>query len=217
MRTKTGIPEYNLSIAPTELIMVLKRICNAVNWLSKMKSSSDQRDKSKWCEFCVDHGHRIDDCIVLRLEVAKLLKQKHLSDLLTEKCKENLARRTQQSCGKQDSTPTPKPTHDRTVNSITGRSEVSGITRTTTQRHTRQASHPTQNANQVNNLDSPQIISSTTSEATELLNPNHDALVISLNIANCLIKCIMIENCSSANILFLETVKAMDIPEENIT
>ncbi|KAL2491987.1 Uncharacterized protein Adt_27615 [Abeliophyllum distichum] len=97
---------------------------NAVNWPSKMRSSSDQRDKSKWCEFRIEHGHQTDDCIALRLELAELLKQRHLSDFLIEKGKENLARRKQQSCGKQDSTPTPKQPYDRIVNSITGGFEV---------------------------------------------------------------------------------------------
>ncbi|XP_022864518.1 uncharacterized protein LOC111384473 [Olea europaea var. sylvestris] len=66
-------------------------------------------------------------------------------------------------------------------------------------------------------IDTPQIISFTTSEATHLLNPHHDVLVISLNIANCLVKRILIDNGNSANIFFLETIKAKGIPEENIT
>ncbi|XP_022893944.1 uncharacterized protein LOC111408413 [Olea europaea var. sylvestris] len=83
--------------------------------------------------------------------------------------------------------------------------------------HARRATHFCQNLSQIRQSDTPQIISFTTSEATQLLNPHHDALVISSNIVNCLVKCILIDNSSSANVLFLETVKAMGIPEDNIT
>lgn len=59
-----------------------------------MISSSDQRDKSKqWRAFHVNHGHRINDCIVLRLEMVELLKWGQFINLLTEKGKENVTRR----------------------------------------------------------------------------------------------------------------------------
>ncbi|XP_031265000.1 uncharacterized protein LOC116123354 [Pistacia vera] len=46
--------------------------------------------------------------------------------------------------------------------------------------------------------------------------PHHDALVVSLQIANILVKRVFVDGGSSANILFLTTVKAMDLEEENI-
>ena len=46
--------------------------------------------------------------------------------------------------------------------------------------------------------------------------PHHDALLVSLQIANILVKRVFVDGGSSANILFLETVKAMGLEEANI-
>ncbi|XP_031253904.1 uncharacterized protein LOC116111885 [Pistacia vera] len=46
--------------------------------------------------------------------------------------------------------------------------------------------------------------------------PHHDALVVSLQIANILVKRMFVDEGSSANILFLASVKAMGLEEENI-
>ena len=55
------------------------------------------------------------------------------------------------------------------------------------------------------NSTTTQIIGFTTSESTRLLNPYHDALVISLVINNCLTKRVLIDNGSSTN-----TIKMKD-------
>ena len=44
----------------------------------------------KWCKFHNDHGHRVDECIALRLELTELLKQGHLKDLLINKEREKI-------------------------------------------------------------------------------------------------------------------------------
>lgn len=50
-----------------------------------------------------------------------------------------------------------------------------------------------------------------------MLHPHHDALVISLYIANCFIKRVLIDNGSSANILFLNALRDMKVDESTIT
>ncbi|XP_031269851.1 uncharacterized protein LOC116128280 [Pistacia vera] len=53
-------------------------------------------------------------------------------------------------------------------------------------------------------------------EPVTLAAPHHDALVISLQVANVLVKKVFVDGGSSANILFLEAVKAMGLEEVNI-
>ena len=61
-----------------------------------------------------------------------------------------------------------------------------------------------------------QVISFVDNEATTLINPHDDALVISLLIANCKIKRILVDNGSSTNVLFMNILKEMKIDESNI-
>ncbi|XP_038711791.1 uncharacterized protein LOC120005986 [Tripterygium wilfordii] len=50
-------------------------------------------------------------------------------------------------------------------------------------------------------------------EATQLLHPHHDALVLTLQVANINLKQILIDNRSSANVLFLAAYKRMGLDE----
>ena len=61
-----------------------------------------------------------------------------------------------------------------------------------------------------------QIITFVDNEALGLINPHHDALVISLLIANCRIKRVLVDNGSSTNMLFLNALKEMKIDKSTI-
>ena len=120
------IPEYSLNIEPAETVHVLRGLGQAVKWPGKLKSPEDQRDRSRFCDFHNGHGHRTNECIALRLEVADLLKRGLLTDLLTSKGKETWIQSNKNTNG--NATPHPAPPRiDRTLNCITGGSEVSGI------------------------------------------------------------------------------------------
>ena len=60
------------------------------------------------------------------------------------------------------------------------------------------------------------VLSFIDNEDSTLINPHHDALVISLLIANCRIKRILIDNGSSTNVIFLSALKEMNIDEAHI-
>ncbi|XP_062088680.1 uncharacterized protein LOC133795242 [Humulus lupulus] len=219
LRDGPKIPEYNLSISPAEVVGVLKGLGDKVKWPERMRTPSDQRDKAKWCEFHNDHGHRTDECIALKLEVSNLLKRGHLTDLLTDKGKRTFQQEADRSVVRREVTPPKPPTHERTVNVITGGSEVSGVTHSAAKRHARQTNwvKGESGEREKNTINLPaQTISFSTTESTKLLNPHHDALVIALYIANCLTKRILINNGSSANILFLSALREMGIDESKI-
>ena len=43
-----------------------------------MRSDPEKRGNTKYCEFHRDHGHRTDDCILLRKEIEYLIRRGHL-------------------------------------------------------------------------------------------------------------------------------------------
>ncbi|XP_057791045.1 uncharacterized protein LOC131008168 [Salvia miltiorrhiza] len=218
-RERAKLPEYLLSISPVEAVTALMNLGDKVSWPEKMRAPPDQRDRSKWCDFHSDHGHRTDKCIALRLEVANLLKKGHLTNYLTDKGKQTLQQaRDRQEKHRDDSPPDP-PHHERTVNVISGGSEVSGVTHSDAKRHTRQARSSKSGVSpsgKAGTTDPTQLISFATSESDKLLHPHHNALVISIYIANCLTKRVLIDNGSSANILFYSAYREMGLDESKL-
>ena len=62
-----------------------------------------------------------------------------------------------------------------------------------------------------------QIIKFRSDESNYANDPHDDTLVISLSIANCLTKLILMDNGSSENVLFLNTYREMGLKEADIT
>ncbi|XP_013658348.1 uncharacterized protein LOC106363092 [Brassica napus] len=60
-------------------------------------------------------------------------------------------------------------------------------------------------------------ISFTAKEQERILAPHHDALVISLTVANCLVKRILVENGSSSNIIFQTVYQVLGLEESFLT
>lgn len=103
------------------------------------------------------------------------------------------------------------------MNVITGGSEVSGITYSAARRHARAAVKPETNLSPTPQTGASNLVLSfIDNEDSTLINPHHDALVISLLISNCRIKRILVDNGSSTNVVFLSAHKEMNIDEAHI-
>ena len=128
------------------------------------------------------------------MEVAELLKRGHLQEFLTDKGKQTFTQHDEKQQTNIYNSPLELPRQDRVLNYITGGSEVSGVSYSTTKRHTWQVSnaeiqpdreHPSK-------IDETIIFSST--NKSYLFSLHHDALVISLHIVNCLTIFFLINN-----------------------
>ncbi|XP_056688416.1 uncharacterized protein [Spinacia oleracea] len=60
----------------------------AVQWPPKSSKPESKKDPSKWCDFHADIGHTTNDCVALRREVAYLLKNGHLKDVMSDKARD---------------------------------------------------------------------------------------------------------------------------------
>ncbi|XP_031281186.1 uncharacterized protein LOC116139652 [Pistacia vera] len=191
------IPKYNLNVEPTQVVEIMKGMGSAIKWPGKLNPE----------------GHNTADCIALRLEVVALLKRGHLRDLLTDKGKNTIS----QKGSKEPSPPPREPTPKGFCSLISGGSEISGVSYSSAKRYARTNNHhEVQSIHLVSRSYSHQVIQFEDDEPVTLAAPHHDALVLSLQIANILVKRVFVDRGSSANILFLEAVKAMGLEEANI-
>lgn len=132
--------------------------------------------------------------------------------MLSDKGKNKLA----QHDARNDDKPI-EPTPERAVNIIMGSSEVSGITYSTARRHARVVVNPKTSISPTPpSAASNLVLSFIDNEDSTLINPLHDTLVISLLISNYRIKRILVDNGSSTNIIFLNTLREMNINESHI-
>ena len=197
---------YNFAGTSKELVDSLRNIEANVRWPKKSEQPGKIKDHTKWCDFHGDHGHTTEECISLRKEVAYLKSKGHLKDLLQGDL--------------TNSERPPSPAHTKVVNCITGGSEVCGLTYSAAKRHARQGpdDHP------ISRDVRPQYekeleamrVTFDQNDLDDQHQKHHDGLVVQLTIGNCLTKRVLIDGGSSANVIFLDTIKIMGIDRSDI-
>ncbi|XP_019256448.1 PREDICTED: uncharacterized protein LOC109234856 [Nicotiana attenuata] len=75
-----------------EIVYALEKLGPKVKWPQKMRSDLSTRKSNAFCEFHQERGHKTEDCIALRQEVANMLHQGHLKELLSDRRRANFAR-----------------------------------------------------------------------------------------------------------------------------
>ncbi|XP_048623908.1 uncharacterized protein LOC125592628 [Brassica napus] len=205
----------HLSVSRPELINVLRQMGQQVKWPQMMKAPDSFRNPSFWCDFHRDLGHKIEDCVALKIKFNELLWKGHLREFLSEKAKSHLRKETM---GKPtEAAPVSPPRQDRVIHVISGSLEISGISHSAAKKSTWNAKHDLEAAKPKRLLLGADEISFTAKEQEKVLTPHHDALVISLTVANCLVKRILVDNGSSGNIIFQAAYKDLGLKEGALT
>ncbi|KAF3587707.1 hypothetical protein F2Q69_00029502 [Brassica cretica] len=102
---------------------------------------------------------------------------------------------------------------DRVIDVISGGSEISGITHTAAKKSTWNAKHGLEAAKPKRLPGGTDKISFTAKEQEKFLTRHHDTQVISLIVANCLVKRILVDIGSSDNIIFQAAYKDLRLEE----
>ncbi|XP_075095212.1 uncharacterized protein LOC142173506 [Nicotiana tabacum] len=167
-----------------EVVYALEKLGTKVKWPPKMRSDLSTRKSDSLCEFYEERKHKIEDCIALRQEVANMLHQGHLKELLGDKHRNTLAR------GRERQGPPKPPSPAHIIYMIIDGSDdasTNDIKFTTTHKLKRSITHE-----RYDRLEESIIFDE--SDADSLTFPHNDAFVITLRILYTDVKRIMIDD-----------------------
>ncbi|XP_074299359.1 uncharacterized protein LOC141630436 [Silene latifolia] len=204
------VSEYGFTTNLAGLFKALKELGRRVRWPKSPAEGyfSSRKDKGKKCEFHDSNTHDTDECHSLRKEVKFHYDQGNLDHLLP--------RGTTRVNSADQVLPSPPFQSTRTVNVITGGSELCGLTYSAAKRHaTRTKGDRPENSCRINCQNMPSVTFDKT-DAGSAPEQHHDALIITLPIANCEVKKILVDTGSFVNLIMLETLKAMGFTEKDI-
>jgi hypothetical protein len=199
------LSEYHFTTDLAGVIRLLKDLGDKVRWPRKSEKTG-KKDSNKWCDFHDDYGHLTPDCVSLRREIKILHDKGYLKSILPT------------VNATEEDLPEPPPMTYKRINVISGGSEICGLTHSAARKYARGAG----NAEGLEVLpiratakDLP-TISFGEEDAPGGQDPHHDALVISLSLANCEVGRILVDNGSSANLIMLSTLQDMGYRECDI-
>ncbi|XP_021740052.1 uncharacterized protein LOC110706439 [Chenopodium quinoa] len=213
------ISEYGFDVNIVAVVKELEPLGSKVRWPSKSNKPELEKDMSKWCEFHSDHGHKTEDCYALRREVAFQLKRGNLKHLLGKKKSSDAGRREPE---KTTASGPPKPPVPKViVNVITGGSDICGLTYSAAKRV---AKSTIENAVVPDEIRDPlekkleaMSITFNDDDVNNISRDHEDSLVISLLVGNCLLRRVLVDGGSSANILFRRAMEDMGLKDSDIT
>ncbi|XP_074297650.1 uncharacterized protein LOC141628399 [Silene latifolia] len=203
------VSEYGFTTNLVGLLKALKELGRRVKWPKLPEGNpSSRKDTGKKCEFHGSNTHDTDEYHSLRKEVKFHYDQGNLDHLLP--------RNTTRVNSADQVLPSPPPQCTRTVNVITGGSELCGLTYSAAKRHaTRTKGDRPESSCGINRQNLPSVTFDET-DAGFALEQHHDVLIITLPIGNCEVKKILVDTGSSLNLIMLETLKVMGFTEKDL-
>ncbi|XP_022155902.1 uncharacterized protein LOC111022905 [Momordica charantia] len=166
-----------------------------------MKAPSTKRSKGRYWLFHRDHGHATQDCFDLKEEVEGLIRRGYLKEYVEDpKVTQN---------GENDKSPA------REIQTIMGgpiESESGRKIKVDVREARTNLGHNEVYYTYI--ADRSATIEFSKDEATHLLHPHNDALVITLKIANVKVHRILVDGGNSADIISWTAYKVMDVGEK---
>ena len=172
-----------------------------------------KRDITRYCEFHRDHGHRIDDCIQLKKEIKFLIQRGHLRCYMAPE--------------DRNQAPPPLPRQPALAQHQQPLGEINvisgGFTRGGESSSARKAylcsirsweTMEVQAVSKLSRLDTTITFSDSDMEGCQ--HPHDDPLVIRVVVANKIVHRVLIDNGSSANIIFASAFDKMGIGREKM-
>uniref|UniRef100_A0A2N9GIU6 Uncharacterized protein n=1 Tax=Fagus sylvatica TaxID=28930 RepID=A0A2N9GIU6_FAGSY len=179
----------------------------------KIRSDPNSRPKNLYCRFHRDHGHLTEECVALKEQIETLIRQGKLQKYVSRPTNTRPAKPPAQR--EQAERNRPGPVGE--IRTIVGGPASGGTSRASRKAYARQVHNimvvqrPPKNIR----LDD-QIISFSEEDARGTHQPHDDALVITINIAGFTTRRVMVDNGSSADILYLPAYQQMRLDKDKL-
>ncbi|XP_020216781.1 uncharacterized protein LOC109800407 [Cajanus cajan] len=198
--------------------------------MPKRANTPPRADKAKNCRFHRNRGHSTEECSALKDKIEDLIKQGHLKSFTTSQDHQSREidhsretrpprdrRRRSRSAERRDRSQRPREDNDRTrkvINTIAGGFAGGGSSSSARKRHLRAI-------RSVNNVNQPRMpkmppITFTDRDFRGADPVQDDPMVISVEMHNCIVKKTLVDQGSSADILYWNTFVQLGIPEESL-
>ncbi|XP_020225277.1 uncharacterized protein LOC109807163 [Cajanus cajan] len=198
--------------------------------IPKRANTPPRADKAKMCRFHRNRGHSTEECSALKDKLEDLIKQGHLRSFVTPedhqsrgrdhsreahqprdpRCRSRSTERQDRSRHSREDNARPR----KIINTIAGGFAGGGSTSSARKRHLRAV----RSVNSVNQSKTPKMPPITFSDRDfRGVDPvQDDPMVISVEMHNCIVKKTLVDQGSSADILYWNTFVQLGIPEESL-
>ncbi|KAK1432045.1 hypothetical protein QVD17_08934 [Tagetes erecta] len=211
------ISDYCFSVDTSNLLCAMQDLGDKARWPRKNEKSSGWKGKSKWCAYHEDFGHNTDECIALRKKISYLLSKGHLKELLGRGKDKNQEKDKSKEKDKTPQRAPSPPPNAKTISFISGGSDICGTSYSSAKRHAKEAkSEYPERPRRNTSLSHTKVITFDEDDLEHIKDPHHDGLVVTLCIANCYVRRILVDGGSSVNIIQWEALKQMNILEKDI-
>ncbi|XP_010279142.1 PREDICTED: uncharacterized protein LOC104613139 [Nelumbo nucifera] len=178
-----------------------------MKWPDKLKRNPKRGKPKKYCKYHRSTGHDTDDCYELKNEIKSLIHYGHLKEYIGDDA--NASSSQQQQYARPEAHYTLDGVIDVTIGGSTSGEASPSARKAYTKQYNIQS--PT--------LKRPRpkdIISISNDDLQGFLLPHDDALVMSMIITNYMVKRILIDSSSSADILFHDTFEKMQLTQDQL-
>ncbi|KAK3017191.1 hypothetical protein RJ639_007842 [Escallonia herrerae] len=174
-----------------------------------MKSRPNKRNKDLWCHFHNDHGHTTDNCGSLKQAIEALIKRGQLRKFVAP------------GEGRQQTPPAMEEREHQeenagTINTISGGIAAGGSSGKARKAYAREVYVTSPPPNKKLKTVPAATITFFDDDSKGIKTPHDDPLVITIKAGNFDVKRVLIDNESSAEILFHDAFKKMNIPTDHL-
>ncbi|KAK3039298.1 hypothetical protein RJ639_026682 [Escallonia herrerae] len=193
-----------LNAKPSQILHEIKDK-KALQWPDRMKSRPNKRNKDLWCHFHNDHGHTTNNYGSLKRAIEALIKRGQLRKFVAP------------GEGRQQTPPAMEEREDReenagTINTISGGIAAGGSSSKARKAYAREVCVTSPPSNKKLKTVPAATITFSDDDSKDIKTPHDDPLVITIKAGNFDVKWVLIDNGSSAEILFHDAFKKMNIP-----